>query len=83
MPQQESPKLDDDHEDRIKGTLSATRQIAKKLDFDDELDFKMGLPDPQRRTVLKAGGAAAITGMLAGCPSSPEPEQTPEPDADF
>ncbi|MEF8783026.1 MAG: cytochrome D1 domain-containing protein [Haloarculaceae archaeon] len=81
MPQQEPPKLDDDHEERIKGTLSATRQIAKKLDFDDELDFKMGLPDPQRRTVLKAGGAAAIAGMLAGCPSSPESEQTPEPEA--
>lgn len=82
MPQQESPKLDDDHEDRIKGTLSATREIAKQLDFDDELDFKMGLPDPQRRTVLKAGGAAAITGMLAGCPSSPEPDQTPEPEGE-
>jgi nitrite reductase (NO-forming)/hydroxylamine reductase len=73
--------LSPDHDDRIKRTLSATKQVAENLDFDAELDFRMGVPDPDRRTVLQAGGAAAISGMLAGCQSAPQSTPTPEPDA--
>ncbi|MFT4883795.1 MAG: nitrite reductase (NO-forming)/hydroxylamine reductase, partial [Natronomonas sp.] len=77
MSQQEPKRLDDDHEDRIKRHLSATRKIAENLEFDDELEFRMGLPDPERRTMLKAGSAVAFAGMLAGCSSQSEPEDTP------
>lgn len=77
MSQQELERLDDDHEERIKRHLSATRTIAENLEFDDELEFRMGLPDPERRTMLKAGSAVALTGMLAGCSSSTDSEDTP------
>jgi nitrite reductase (NO-forming)/hydroxylamine reductase len=73
-------RLDRSQTDRIKRTLSATRQVAENLEFDDELEFRMGLPDPERRTVLKAGGAAAVAGVLAGCQSRSETTPTPEPE---
>ncbi|WP_336328472.1 cytochrome D1 domain-containing protein [Halovenus sp. HT40] len=78
MSQQETHKLENDQEDRIKRHLSATRSIAQNLEFDDELDFKMGLPDPDRRTMLKAGGSVALAGMLAGCQSQESEEPADE-----
>lgn len=80
MSRQEPQKLDDDNEDRIKRHLSATRSIAQNMEFDDELDFKMGLPDPDRRTLLKTGGSVALAGILAGCSSSSDSEESPAPD---
>jgi nitrite reductase (NO-forming)/hydroxylamine reductase len=72
--------------DRIKTTLSASRDVAKELDFEEELDFVAGLPSPARRTMLKLTGSAAMAGALAGCPSGPSDgeaatteAQTPEP----
>ncbi|WP_181692312.1 cytochrome D1 domain-containing protein [Natronomonas sp. LN261] len=80
MSQQKPQTLDEDHEDRIKRHLSATRSIAQNMEFDDDLDFEMGLPDPGRRTMLKTGGAVALAGMLAGCSSSSDSEESPAPD---
>jgi nitrite reductase (NO-forming)/hydroxylamine reductase len=64
-----------DHEERIKRHLSASREIASNLEFDDELDFEMGLPKPDRRRFL-ATSAVAAAGAFAGC--SGESEQEPE-----
>lgn len=70
----ESGKTEDDeggptkeeHEERIKRHLSATRNTAKELGIEDELDFVAGLPAPRRRSMLKAGGVAAVA-SLTGC----------------
>lgn len=69
MPDTTSPSKLDQHEDRIKRYFSATRNVAKNLEYVDELDFVAGLPSPERRSVLKAGGVAAMA-ALAGCQSA-------------
>lgn len=60
--------------ERIKTNLSASRDVAKQLDFEGDLDFVAGLPSPARRTMLKLTGSAAMAGALAGCPSGPTQE---------
>ncbi|MBZ6493806.1 cytochrome D1 domain-containing protein [Natrinema longum] len=70
-----------DHEERIKRHLSASREIAKNLEFDDELHFEMGLPSPGRRTFLKTSGIVAASAALAGCASN-EDDDSPGPTDD-
>jgi nitrite reductase (NO-forming)/hydroxylamine reductase len=67
MSQQDTDKLDREHENRIKRNLSATENIAEDLDFDDELEFTLGVPDPKRRALLKTGSALAVASAMAGC----------------
>ncbi|WP_455448398.1 cytochrome D1 domain-containing protein [Natrinema thermotolerans] len=56
-----------EHEERIKRHLSASREIAETLEFDDDLSFEMGLPSPGRRTFIKTSGVVAASAALAGC----------------
>ncbi|WP_254766672.1 cytochrome D1 domain-containing protein [Salinilacihabitans rarus] len=54
--------------ERVKRYVSATHDIAEKLEFEDELDFPdvVHLDLPQRRRFL-AGTAAVGTAAIAGC----------------
>jgi nitrite reductase (NO-forming)/hydroxylamine reductase len=79
MSKSEHTQVPDEHRDRIKRYLSASRDVARDLDFEDELEFRMGLPIPSRRTFLKASGAAAAAGAMAGCNAPTESETTPAP----
>ncbi|MHB9288183.1 cytochrome D1 domain-containing protein [Halobacteriales archaeon Cl-PHB] len=64
---------EDDHQDRVKRHLSASRSVARDLDYEGELNFAAGLPSADRRTLLKATGAVAAAGALAGCPMGGAP----------
>ncbi|MFB6084026.1 MAG: cytochrome D1 domain-containing protein [Halorientalis sp.] len=79
---QNHPQTDpEDDRNRIKRYFSGSREIADDLDFEDELAFQKFLrdevtvSDQTRRRLLKAAGATALTGALAGC--GQDTEQTP------
>ncbi|ELY74538.1 cytochrome D1 domain-containing protein [Natrinema pallidum] len=75
-----------EQEERIKRHLSASREIAERLEFNDELSFEMGLPSPGRRTFIKTSGVVAASAALAGCagdddddgPESTDDEESPD-----
>ncbi|MDY6817405.1 MAG: cytochrome D1 domain-containing protein [Halobacteriales archaeon] len=85
--QQASDAESDPDQRRIKRYLSGSRDVAKQLDFEDELAFnefvrdEVTVDDPVRRRLLKASGAATIGTALAGCeaPSGAQETATPEP----
>ncbi|RZH67533.1 cytochrome D1 domain-containing protein [Natrinema altunense] len=67
-----------EQEERIKRHLSASREIAERLEFDDQLSFEMGLPSPGRRTFIKTSGVVAASAALAGCAGDDDDDDGPE-----
>ncbi len=90
MSSHRQPSEPDEDERRIKSQLSSSLNVARSLDFEDELAFRkfakdeIGATDAGRRHLLKLAGAATVSGMFAGCQSPTQSDAespTAAPDA--